>query len=65
MGLSQHAQDLLELRQRGWFDAADAVEICDRCWRKAQRAIRELQIAGLIKRRDNRPMRRASWTFAD
>jgi hypothetical protein len=60
--LSQDAKLLLELRERGFIDASDALEICGRCWRRADRALRELSAERLIKK-DGRVRRKSRWTF--
>lgn len=60
--MSPDAKLLLELRDRGYIDASDALEICGRCWRRADRALRELTREGVVKK-DGRPRRKARWTF--
>lgn len=54
---------LLELRERGHFSSADAKDICGHCWRRADRAIRELQKHGLIKKADGKPRAKSRWKF--
>jgi predicted transcriptional regulator len=61
--MSPDAELLLELRERGHFDSADALEICSRCWRRADRAIRELQRAGVVKRANKASRKQARWKF--
>lgn len=61
--MSPDAKLLLELRDRGWFSGGDALEICGRCWRRADRAIRELAAEGLVKKTDGKTRRRSRWTF--
>jgi len=58
------AKLLLELRDRGFFTADDALEICGRCRRRAERAVRELGQARLIKK-NSQPWRKARWTFQE
>lgn len=56
----------MELRDRGYIDASDAIEVCNRCWRRADRALRELQTMGTLKRvSDGKPRRRGRWTFIE
>jgi Fic family protein len=61
--LSPDAKLLLQLRERGFIDADDALEICGRCWRRADRALRELQHEGVLKKADGRSRRKSRWTF--
>lgn len=61
--MSPDAKLLLELRDRGYIDASDAIEICGRCWRRADRALRELTRDGVLKKADGRTRRRSRWTF--
>jgi len=61
--LSPDAKLLLDLRERGFIDASDALEICGRCWRRADRALRELQHEGVLKKADGKARRRSRWTF--
>ena len=61
--MSPDAKLLLELRERGFIDAADALEICGRCWRRADRALRELTRDGVLKKADGRTRRKSRWTF--
>lgn len=61
--LSPDAKLLLELRERGFFTAEDALEICGRCWRRADRAIRELAREKLVKKADGKLRRRSRWNF--
>jgi Fic family protein len=61
--MSPDAKLLLELRDRGYIDASDAIEICGRCWRRADRALRELTREGVLKKADGRRRRRSRWTF--
>jgi len=62
--MSPDAKLLLELRDRGFIDASDALEICGRCWRRADRALRELQHDGVLKKaQDGKPRRKGRWTF--
>jgi len=61
--MSPDAKLLLELRDRGFFDSSDALEICGRCWRRADRAIRELQKFKLVKKADKFVRRRSRWVF--
>jgi len=61
--MSPDAKLLLELRERGFIDAADALEVCGRCWRRADRALRELTRDGVLKKADGRARRKSRWTF--
>ena len=61
--MSPDAKLLLELRDRGYIDASDAIEICGRCWRRADRALRELTRDGVLKKSDGRTRRKSRWTF--
>jgi Fic family protein len=61
--MSPDAKLLLELRDRGYIDASDAIEICGRCWRRADRALRELTREGVLKKADGRTRRKSRWTF--
>lgn len=61
--MNPDAKLLLELRERGYIDAADALEICGRCWRRADRALRELTREGVVKKADGRRRQRSRWTF--
>jgi len=61
--VSPGAKFLLELRERGFFTSADAKEICGRCWRRADRAIRELQAEGILKKADSKARPRSRWEF--
>lgn len=61
--MNPDAELLLELRERGHLDAADALEICGRCWRRADRAIRELERKKVIKRTKPGNRRKARWKF--
>jgi len=61
--MSPDAHLLLELRDRGFIDASDALEVCGRCWRRADRALRELAREGHVKKADGRPRRKSRWVF--
>lgn len=63
--MSPDAERLMELRERGHFDGDDALEICGRCWSRADRAIRELQYRGLIQRANHARRRKTRWKFIE
>lgn len=60
--MTPDAKLLLQLRERGFINMGDALEICGRCQRRADRALDELEREGVV-RQEGSPRRKARWAF--